>query len=71
MDRSKMTCERCINFDGDNCRLEPVSIRILAPVDHWCSRGVWLSWSEKFKEYDTNYWGDWYSEEEAKKLNEN
>ncbi len=59
MRQSEMTCLKCQNFDSGDCHLEPVSIRILAPEGHWCSRGVWPEWSERFGAYEPHYWGEW------------
>jgi hypothetical protein len=53
MKREEMVCEKCVNYENDNCRLnpEPIPIKklvekypdshLIGPHNHWCSQGQW------------------------------
>jgi hypothetical protein len=59
MTRTEMVCTKCVKFDGEQCRLNPVPVDIINPVGHWCSQGQWNEWSERYREMEPFYWGEW------------
>lgn len=61
MKRGEMKCSACINFDDGCCHLEPSAFKVVSPDSHWCSRGVWLMWSHRFRVFEQCYWGEWDS----------
>ena len=54
-----MVCSKCINFDSGLCHLDPVAIKIHAPDDHWCSKGVWPDLSNRLGTSYPFLWNDW------------
>jgi hypothetical protein len=59
MTRVEMVCRKCIKLENDQCRLNPVPIDISDPDRHWCAKGQWNEWSERFRETEPFYWGEW------------
>ncbi len=62
MKRSEMICKGCIKFDGAMCRLYPDPLRIESPERHWCAKGQWQQWSQRYQEMEPYYWGEWEEE---------
>jgi hypothetical protein len=59
MKRSEMTCSSCIKFDGSHCRLGPKPHQVDDPQSRWCAQGQWHEWSERYREMEPFYWGEW------------
>lgn len=59
MRKADMKCSRCLNFEDGLCHVEPFAFKIVSPESHWCSRGIWMMWSEKFRDFEQYYWGEW------------
>jgi hypothetical protein len=62
MKRDEMTCKSCIKFDGTMCRLYPEPAEIDGPGSHWCAKGQWQQWSQRYQEMEPYYWGEWEEE---------
>ncbi len=59
MKRADMTCLKCIKYEAPACRLNPPAVSINDPEGHWCSQGMWHQWSERYREMEPFYWGEW------------
>lgn len=59
MDRSEMICRSCVKFDGFVCRLWPDPVAVADPDHHWCSQGRWHVWSQRYREMEPYFWGEW------------
>lgn len=59
MKRSEMVCKSCIKQEAGQCRLDPESFDIAEPETHWCAQGQWHQWSERYREMEPFYWGEW------------
>jgi len=62
MNRSEMICRTCIKFDGAQCRLFPQPLPVADPDVHWCAKGQWQRWSDRYNEMEPFYWGEWDTE---------
>jgi len=52
----------CIKFDGAQCRLFPQPLPVADPDAHWCAKGQWQRWSDRYNEMEPYYWGEWDAE---------
>lgn len=59
MKRENMICTKCVKFDGFNCRYLPEPVPIHLPERHWCAQGQWMQWSDRYKEMEPFFWGEW------------
>ena len=59
MKKSEMVCKSCIKHKGGQCRLDPETLDIAEPDTHWCAQGQWHQWSERYREMEPFYWGEW------------
>lgn len=58
-DKSHFICKNCSYYEMGFCKLHPNPTRKSAPSSDWCGQGKWLHWSERFKEFEPYYWGEW------------
>ena len=62
MKKSSMRCGTCIKFQETACRLSPLPVKIEEPDKHWCAQGQWSEWSERYREMEPYFWGEWEDE---------